>query len=525
MSRRDSWWDVTKQQCRIAWLIGLAAIAVRLIAITQPFIDNWSWRECDVAAIARNFFENGFHFAYPQVDWAGDAAGYVGTEFPLLPFAVALTYKFAGVHDWIGRAESVLFFALSLPFFYLFVRRLFGSATAAWALLFYSFAPLEIMASRAFMPDAASLSFLLAGLYFFLRWVEERKWRDLLGAAFTISLAILIKAPNAVIGLPLLYLASVTAVYDRRTFSREDGDDQLGKSSDGHRPPLQILLRLMRSRELWLFAAIALLPSIVWYWHARLVAAHYYPHHFFGAGGFKIMNLQWYAGIVWRLVTRSLTPVVSLLALAGAFILPREKYGRVFHWWFCAMIAFVFFVGYGNRHPWYQLPLVPIAAVFAGICCDQIARHIESRFVRQVSALLLVLLFADLSFNYTRTFYTPASSDLYDLALHLREVTPNDAHVIAADSGDPTLFYYAHRKGWHFLEKNGIWQGPPIDSAEAISNLEKLRNRGATCLVFPFRTRWWLDYYDEFGAHLRQTAEPIDVTSRLAIYKLDRARR
>ena len=154
--------DSNKMATRLAWTIGLLAIAFRFIAITQPFIDSWSWRESDVAAIARNFFENGFCFAYPQIDWAGDAAGYVGTEFPLLPFAVALIYKIAGVHEWLGRLETVLFFAVSLPVFYLLVRRLFNETVALWALIFYSFAPLCIAASRAFMPDFPSLTLSLA---------------------------------------------------------------------------------------------------------------------------------------------------------------------------------------------------------------------------------------------------------------------------------------------------------------------------------------------------------------------------
>ena len=152
--------DSNKMATRLAWTIGLLAIALRFVAITQPFIDSWSWRESDVAAIARNFFENGFHFAYPQIDWAGDAAGYVGTEFPLLPFAVALFYKIAGVHEWFGRLETVLFFAASLPLFYLLVRRIFNETVAVWAIVFYSFAPLCIAASRAFMPDFPSLCFI-----------------------------------------------------------------------------------------------------------------------------------------------------------------------------------------------------------------------------------------------------------------------------------------------------------------------------------------------------------------------------
>jgi hypothetical protein len=38
-----------------AIVIGIAAVAVRFIAINQPFIDEWSWRQSDVASIARNF--------------------------------------------------------------------------------------------------------------------------------------------------------------------------------------------------------------------------------------------------------------------------------------------------------------------------------------------------------------------------------------------------------------------------------------------------------------------------------------
>jgi len=56
-------------------------VAVRLIGINQPYIDNWSWRQGDVAAIARNYFQGGFHFARPQIDWAGDQLGYVGMDF------------------------------------------------------------------------------------------------------------------------------------------------------------------------------------------------------------------------------------------------------------------------------------------------------------------------------------------------------------------------------------------------------------------------------------------------------------
>jgi len=124
-------------------------VAARLIFINQAYVDHWSWRQSDVAAIARNFLENGFRFGYPQIDWAGNAPGYVGTEFPILPFVAAVCYKFAGVHEWIGRIQAVILFAVSLPFFFLLVREIFGSTAAVWASFFFCLTPLNVFAGRS----------------------------------------------------------------------------------------------------------------------------------------------------------------------------------------------------------------------------------------------------------------------------------------------------------------------------------------------------------------------------------------
>src|SRR5436305_12905322 len=112
---------------RLVLIFGVVAVAARLVLINQPYIDHWSWRQRDVAAIARNFLQNGFRFGFPQVDWSGNAPGYVGTEFPILPFIAAICYRLAGVHEWIGRAQAIIFFAVSLPFFFLSDRKVFGS--------------------------------------------------------------------------------------------------------------------------------------------------------------------------------------------------------------------------------------------------------------------------------------------------------------------------------------------------------------------------------------------------------------
>jgi len=86
--------------------------------------------------------------------------------------------------------------------------------------------------------------------------------------------------------------------------------------------------------------------------------------------------------------------------------------------------------------------------------------------------------------------------------------------------GDPTIFYYAERKGWHFLENDAVYNGYPDDSEQAIENLEQLRRRGATHFVFTRNTFWWLHSYPEFAAHLTNDTTLIEATPEFRIYKL-----
>ena len=477
---------------KLAITLSIFAVTARLILIDQPYIDRWSWRQSDVAAIARNFKENGFHFTHPQIDWAGDTPGYVGTEFPILPFVAASCYKFAGVHEWIGRLQAVIFFTASLPFFFLLVREIFGDTAALWATFFYSFAPLNVFAGRSFMPDVPSLSLALIGLYFFLRWIDSERSTSLFAAAIVISLALLIKLPSVIIGAPLLFL-----VWQKWRWN------------------------FLRQPSLWLFAAITILPSIAWYWHAHEIAEKFYPHHFFGAGGIQIENFSSYWKIMRLTGISSLTPVLSILATLGLFVAPGGKYRRVFHWWLAATILFIIVVGYGNRHQWYQLPLVPIAAAFAGGACAFIASKISaSRAAGITFSILLASSFSVLACLYVQPLYRSSSAELRDAGLELRKLTLPDALIIAADNGDPTIFYYAERRGWHFLEKDGIYQGDPSDNQQLIVDLEKLHGRGATHLVFTTNTFWWLEYYPEFARHLAENATLLQATPQFKIYGL-----
>jgi len=373
------------------------------------------------------------------------------------------------------------------------------------------------------MPDVPSLSLAIVGLYFFLRWVEHGESASFFVAAVAISLSFLIKITSIVIIAPILYLAlgrlcqtpgvSQNGAAGTRATSTGNSLERVSGRERVKRPTI---------RTGAIFAGIVLLPSAIWYWHAYQIAQEFYPHHFFGAGGIRIESVSWYAQIAQQTFVSSLTPALSAMAFAGLFVAQSRdrRYARLFHWWLATMIVFIVIVGYGNRHLWYQLPLVPIASAFAGAACAFVGSRISSRMAAITSSILLSVAFLIFGFVYVRPFYESSAAQLRDAGFELKKVTPPDALIVAADMGDPTIFYYADRKGWHFLENNAIYNGNPDDSEQAIENLERLRRRGATHFVFTKNTFWWSQSYPDFVGDLNKHATLVEATPEFRVYKL-----
>jgi hypothetical protein len=451
-------------------------------------VDEWRWRQSDTATVARNFYLHGYRILHPQINWAGSAPGYVGTEFQLITFLAALLYSAVGIHEWVGRAISLIFYVSSVPFYYLLVRRVSSERAAFIALGIYTITPLGIFASRCFMPDIPSLCFSMMALYWFTKWLDRPtsgSW--LMAAGLAASLAILVKPTAIIFGLPLLYMAWT----------------KLGA-------------RLLGRLQLWIFAALALVPPVAWYVYAYFISVSNPPYHMFGGDGVKFMNCAFYWKIVVMTATMTLTPVLFASTLVGAFFRPKKEYSYVFHWWLVAILIFTVIVGYGNRHEWYRLVLVPVAAALTAIVWDSIL----GRAPKTAGIGLLALYFgglAWLSFVWIKPKYDPWGQPLYEVGNELNRIAPPNALVIIADSGDPTAIFYSQRKGWHFLQNFGI---PAKNSDHAVQELERLRSAGGQYLAFTRYTFWWLDYYKEFRAHLDARYKRIRETPDYVIYDL-----
>ena len=81
------------------------------------------------------------------------------------------------------------------------------------------------------------------------------------------------------------------------------------------------------------------------------------------------------------------------------------------------------------------------------------------------------------------------------------EHVPLDEKFILVDE-DQLRAGLPHRKAIPFLEKRGVYWGPPPDDDTALREFERLRRTGATAMAFTWPCFWWLDHYHDLNAHL-----------------------
>lgn len=106
------------------------------------------------------------------------------------------------------------------------------------------------------------------------------------------------------------------------------------------------------------------------------------------------------------------------------------------------------------------------------------------------------------------------------------EHVPPGASVLVVSKGDAALVELPGLSAAHFPQDgSGGYAGHhPHDSAVATAELEQLRRQGAEYLVLPATSRWWLDFYAEFAAHLAAHGELVaDVPDACLVFGLGRS--
>jgi len=421
---------------RLALLL-IVALSVRLVHIDFPVGGFQSWRQADTAAIARNYYEHGFDFLSPQIDWGGNTPGYVETEFPVYPFLVALLYALLGAYDAIGRTLSVLFSLLTIVGVHALGSRFLGTRRGFLAAAVYAVIPLNIYYGRAFMPEAAMLMCSVWGVEHFARWIQRDRSVNLVASAVFVALAALLKLPCLYLGLPILFLAL----------------QRFGTS-------------FLRQKSLWIYAGFIFVSVGAWYAHAHQIYQHSglsFGIWFFGSDKWgmaaPLLSIKFWNDVLFKSIAeRHFTYAGFVPFLIGLFVRRASLPERVFDWWLLALLIFILLVPIGNQvHDYYQLPFSIPGVMFIAKGLDFLWAHARaagrttSRWIALGVVVLSAIGIPVLSTLRMASFIGGEQRDnpLYELGRAVDRLTPPDARVIAVDEGDPVFLYHARRKGWH----------------------------------------------------------------------------
>jgi len=168
-------------------------------------------------------------------------------EPPIMEHLVAFIYRLIGHEDMrVARLLSIFFWIIGAIPLFLLARKMTTLNGAFVALAVYLFNPFGTIASRSFQPDPLMVMTIIWALYFQFTWAEKDSLKNAILAGIFTGLALFIKASAVFfVGIPMVGLV----------FSKG-------------------LWKSLKNWRVWLIAAIALIPTILYYWISATVGGN-----------------------------------------------------------------------------------------------------------------------------------------------------------------------------------------------------------------------------------------------------------
>ncbi|MDD4576650.1 MAG: glycosyltransferase family 39 protein [Bacteroidales bacterium] len=397
---------------------------IRLYGIWFPPIDAaHSWRQVTGNMVARNFLETDANIFYPRVDMAGEKTGITGTEFPVLNYLIFLMAKIFGWQEWYGRLIVLLFSSLGVSFFYRIIKLKFPEKTALYASLIL-LASNWFIYSRKIMPDTFSVSLVMIGLWYALRYFEKQNAKHLIFSSLLILLGVLSKIPAILILCPLLL------IFWSKSYKIES--------------------------KIWFSMMMLPVMGIVFWWYylwvPHLVETYGYWHYYMGTSwrqGFA--ELQEYLPEVLNKFYFDALKFSGFTAFLAGFILlvfkPKQPNKKLlFHlllW--SSVLFFVFMLKSGRNfavHSYYIVPFVPIMALIAGYAISQIK-------YKNLAILAISIIALEGVANQQHDFRMPKEKQhMLEYSEVLDLVSQKSDLILVNGGANPTDLYFTHRNGW-----------------------------------------------------------------------------
>lgn len=382
---------------------------------------------------------NIFH---PRVDRRGNSNGITGMQFPSFEYTVALAAQVTGYFDGLNRWIAFLYFAMGMAYFYALLRLLYNDCTIAfcgtWA---FTFSPILYYHSITALPDVLALSASIAGLYYFMRWDQEKKWLLIFGALVFTTLAGLTKLQYLAIGFPIA---------------------------------VQVFNGIFRKRytavelvQLGLFALLSVSVSLLWYVHAihlieisglRDFGIEFRPVHRF-AEGLKILTANVFSHLPEQLLSfPNLIPFFLLISWCWK----HKPFGGKAAWlavWALGLLVYhIVELRQMDVHMYYMFPYLPLLFLLVAKGYALLLNRRQYLLVLLILISLPILAFAG-NFHHFLNEQKSVPGDFYNEQQRaaLDAAIPDSALVIVGPDVSGCIYhYFTHTKGWSFARNEDL---------------------------------------------------------------------
>lgn len=493
--------------CSALFLLGFL---LHIIGIRQPFLGNFAQHQTDYATVVQRWMDTSISPLHPVMRFIAQGQNRIFYgDLPLTMVLTAWIVKGMGLSiELAGRGLIALFFFFSVLAFYRILRLIFENKTALYAsLFFYIFSPLALIYGQAFLLEVPALCLGLWGFYFLLCGVRSLAPRCLVLSGIFFSLMLGLRLYYAPLLVPIVFLLW----------------RQLG-------------WEIFKKRRVYLFFILAMAVPLSWHIFAsrQAVLAGYESSLQDNLRVFvfrdsilrqQIIHLRYFLPLFDTVVNKLSTPLGFGLALLGVFSATKKEEKKVVSFLLLAMGCFLSLLFIALRKfvefEYYFIPLIPLAAILAGLGVEKILADIPIRRWGTVVVTAITLFFS-LRHSLAPMLIIP-EEDRYVLkaAEIVQAYVPAGSRLIASHGSTTSFLYYCNRDGWAF--SLGTVQEPavryPSDHfGTTMDRLEHYRIQGAGYFALADKRQKGRD--PAFFEYLKKNYQQIYENDHAVIYLL-----
>lgn len=424
--------EIVRHRCPLPgdpwlFLILLLALTLRTYHLAYPAWDYHNWRQTITLMVAQDLARHGFPLLHPQVAWIGERASdpsYFSAEFSIQSVLAALLYRIFGESDAAARSVTIAFSLLAIYCLYDLLNRGADRTVARIGAFVFALLPYHLFFGRVFMPDVPAIALALAGLAVLDRWSGDKRKSHLIAAGILTALAILQKPRMILVMLPALYLFWL--VYGRS---------------------------LLRRWEPYFYVLIACLPELAWYMHAAsmerqtAVGAFNVPRELFAHHLELWFNGAYLHRVLGALASEGFSALGVGLAAIGFLFAPRSRAVWVSRWWVlgaaCVLLPIPAVI---PSNLYYLSTLLPGGAALAAALLARVPVYLRTA---------ILAAFTVGAIHSALPMYEPDRMP-YDLGIQLRNLAEPQDLLATESGGNPTVLYYANRRGWLMVEEYNL---------------------------------------------------------------------